>query len=149
MASSLASLEAAGSPEKSGSSVIHLCISVKRTVKGSVSGCLSANPMAISSKLSQPNVGGISPPEKRWRDKPAATRELMIEFLGVILVPVGNFHDDVGSAVGDGLAAEARLRRDAGGFVEFVEFGVGGLVAGLEALAHDDVARRAGANATA
>src|SRR6266849_4392702 len=33
--------------------------------------------------------------EKSWRDKPVATTELMIEFLGVILVPVGNFHDDV------------------------------------------------------
>src|SRR6266478_3023673 len=160
MASSLDSLEAAGSPEKPGSSVIHLCMSVKRTVSGSVSGCLSANPMAISSKLFQPNVGGISTPEKdltqgaeiaekRWRDKPAATTELMIEFLGVIFVPIGNFHHDVGGSVGDGLAAEARLRGDAGGFVEFIELGVGGLVAGLEAFAHDDVARRAGANAAA
>src|SRR6266478_3288004 len=160
MASSLDSLEAAGSPEKPGSSVIHLCMSVKRTVSGSVSGCLSANPMAISSKLSQPNVGGISTPEKdltqgtkiaekRWRDKPAGTTELMIEFLGVVFVPIGNFHDDVGGAVGDGLAAEARLRSDAGGFVEFVELGVGGLVAGLQAFAHDDVARGAGANAAA
>src|SRR5882672_7499843 len=87
--------------------------------------------------------------EKRWRGKPAATTELMIEFLGVILVPVGNFHDDVGGAVGDGLAAEARLRRDAGRFVQFVELGVGGLVAGLEAFAHDDVARGAGANPAA
>src|SRR5882724_8126714 len=87
--------------------------------------------------------------EKRWRDKPAATTELMIEFLGVILVPIGNFHDDVGGAVGDGLAAEARLRGDAGGFVEFIELGVGGLVAGFEAFAHDNVARRASANAAA
>src|SRR6266850_738176 len=86
---------------------------------------------------------------KRWRDKPAATTELMVELLGVILVPIGNLHDDVGGAVGDGLAAEARLRGDARSFVQFVELGVGGLVAGLEALAHDDVARGAGANATA
>src|SRR6266850_5602347 len=64
MASSLDSLEAAGSPEKPGSSVIHLCMSVKRTVKGSVSGNLSVRPMAMSSRLSQPNVGGISTPEK-------------------------------------------------------------------------------------
>src|SRR5260370_21953738 len=59
MASSLDSLEAAGSPEKPGSSVIHLWRSVKRTVRGSVSGNLSARPIAMSSKLSQPNVGGI------------------------------------------------------------------------------------------
>src|SRR6266481_4047498 len=97
MASSLDSLEAAGSPEKPGSSVIHLCMSVKRTVRGSVSGCLSASPMAISSKLFQPNVGGIPTPkkdltkgteiaEKRWRNNPAATTDLMIEFLSVIFV---------------------------------------------------------------
>src|SRR5712672_659868 len=64
MASSLASLEAAGSPVKPGSSVIHLCISVKRTVRGSVSGCLSARPMAMSSRLSQPKVGGMLAPGK-------------------------------------------------------------------------------------
>src|SRR5258707_7713472 len=64
MASSLASLEAAGSPVKPGSSVIHLCMSVKRTVRGSVSGYLSARPMAMSSKLSQPKVGGMLAPGK-------------------------------------------------------------------------------------
>src|SRR5882672_519999 len=95
------------------------------------------------------NTEGTGIAKERWRDKPAATTELMIEFLGVILVPVGNFDDDVGGAVGDGLAAEARLRRDARGFVEFVELGIGGLVTGFEAFAHDDVARRASANAAA
>src|SRR5277367_4865991 len=59
MASSLLSLEGAGSPEKPGSSVIHLCMSVKRTVSGSVSGNLSVRPMAMSSMFSHPNVGGI------------------------------------------------------------------------------------------
>src|SRR5437016_9386150 len=73
----------------------------------------------------------------------------MIEFLGVIFVPVGDFDNDVGSAVGNGLAAEARPRRDAGGFVQLVELGVGGFVAGFEAFAHDDMARRAGADAAA
>src|SRR5882724_11374983 len=95
------------------------------------------------------NTEGAEIAKKGWRDKPAATTKLMIEFLGVIFVPIGNFHHDVGGAVGDGLAAEARLRGDAGGFVEFIELGVGGLVAGLEAFAHDDVARGAGANAAA
>src|SRR5439155_4588774 len=73
----------------------------------------------------------------------------MVEFLGVVFVPVGNFDDDVGGAVGNGLAAEARLRRDAGGFVQLVELGVGGFVAGFESFAHDDMARRAGADAAA
>src|SRR5439155_14755389 len=95
------------------------------------------------------NTVGTEIAEKRWRDKSAGPTELMIEFLGVICVPIGNFHDDVGGAVGDGLAAEARLRGDAGRFVELIELGVGGLVAGLQAFAHDDVARGAGANATA
>src|SRR5713101_3841713 len=160
MASSLASLEAVGSPEKPGSSVIHLCMSVKRTVSGSVSGNLPVRAIAMSSKLSQPNVGGMSTPEKdltrghrdrqeTWRDKPAATTELVIEFLGVVFIPFGDFNDDVGGAVGHGLAAQARLRGDAGSFVEFVEFGVGGFVAGLEAFSHDDVARRAGTDASA
>src|SRR5690242_4447167 len=106
MASSLASLEAAGSPVKPGSSVIHLCMSVKRTVRGSVSGYLSARPMAMSSKLSQPKVGGMSTPKKRFntestettevtekksRNKPVATTESVVEFLGVVFVPVGDF----------------------------------------------------------
>src|SRR4029077_13643178 len=69
--------------------------------------------------------------------------------LGVVFVPVGDFNDDVGGAIGHGLAAEARFRRDAGGLVEFVEFGVGGFVAGFEPLLHDDVASGAGANAAA
>src|SRR6266852_623022 len=158
MASSLASLEAAGSPEKPGSSVIHLCMSVKRTVSGSVSGNLPVRAIAMSSKLSQPNVGGMSTPEKdltrghrdrqeTWRDKPAATTELVIEFLGVVFVPFGDFNDDVGGAVGNCLAAEARFRGDAGSFVEFVEFGVGGFVTGFEAFSHDDVASGTGADA--
>src|SRR5712664_1291306 len=78
-----------------------------------------------------------------------AGQNLMIEFLGVVFVPVGDFDDDVGGAVGDGLAAEARLGGDARGFVELVEFGVGGFVAGFEALVNDDVAGGAGADAAA
>src|SRR5260370_24686115 len=95
------------------------------------------------------NTEGTKIAMKRWRDKPAATTESMIEFLGVILVPVGDFDDDVGGAVGQGLATEARLGRDAGGFVKLVELGIGGFVAGFEAFPHDDVARGAGKNAAA
>ena len=73
----------------------------------------------------------------------------MVEFFGVVLVPLGDFHDDVSGAVGDSLAAEAGLGRDAGSHVEFVEFGVRGFVAGLEALFENDVARGAGTNAAA
>src|SRR5579863_9990821 len=73
----------------------------------------------------------------------------MIGFFGVVFVPFGNFDDDVGGTVGDGLAAEARFWGDAGGHVEFVEFGVSGFVAGFEALFDDDVAGGAGADAAA
>src|SRR5215470_10439189 len=106
MASSLASLDLDGSPAKPGSSVIHLCMSVKRTVSGSVSGNLSVSAMAMSSKLSQSNVCGM-----------VARTLSVIRFLRVVFIPVRNFDDDVGSPVGHGLAAEARLRRDAGRFI--------------------------------
>src|SRR5579862_1230851 len=89
--------------------------------------------MAMSSKLSQSKVGGMS----------------VVEFLGVIFVPVGNFDDDVGGAVGNGLAAETRLWRDAGCFIEFIEFGVSGIVAGFQALLDDDVAGGTGADSAA
>src|SRR6266436_1554051 len=117
IASSLPSLEALGSPEKPGSSVIHLCMSVKRTVSGSVSGCLSVSAMAMSSVLSQSNVagmlllgdqishGGTDGDEKIERVRPKEPS--VIGFLGVILVPFRNFHHDVGGAVRHGLAAEA------------------------------------------
>src|SRR5467141_1493145 len=73
--------------------------------------------------------------------------ESVIEFLGVVFVPLGNFDDDVGGAVGHGLAAEAGFRRDAGRFVQLVELGVGSFVARFEAFPHDDVAGRASADA--
>src|SRR3989475_2690071 len=73
----------------------------------------------------------------------------MVEFLGVILVPIGNFNDDVGGAVGNGLAAEARLRGDTGSFVQLVELGVGGFVAGFETFPQDHMARGASTDASA
>src|SRR6202051_374222 len=75
--------------------------------------------------------------------------DLVVGFFGVVFVPLGNFYDDVGGAVGDGLAAEAGFGGDAGGLVELVEFGVGGFVAGFQALLDHDVAGGAGADATA
>src|SRR6266704_6658179 len=95
------------------------------------------------------NTEGTEDRKKKWRDKPAVTKELMIEFLGVVFVPLGNLDDDVGGAVRNGLAAKPRFRRDSGSFVEFIEFGIGGFVARLQALPHDDVTRRASANAAA
>src|SRR5207245_5272827 len=144
--------EAAGSPVNRGSSVIHLCMSVKRTVSGSVSGYLSVSAMAMSSKLSQPNVGGMSTPEKdltqraqrsQRKDggiKPAATTASVIEFLGVVLVPIRDFHNDVGGSIGNGVAAEVLLWRDAGSFVELVQSAAGASVARLTAQITNDLA---------
>ena len=73
----------------------------------------------------------------------------MLGFLGVIFIPVGNFDDDVFCAVGNALAAEARFGRDAWRFVELIEFGIRGFVAGFEAFVNDDVAGGAGADAAA
>src|SRR5260221_10784217 len=106
MASSFASLDFAGSPENPVSSVIHLCMSVKRTVRGSVSGYLSVSAMAISSKLSQSNVGGI-----------IGRRLSVIQFLRVVLIPFRNLDNDIGCTIRNGLATEAGLRRDARRFV--------------------------------
>src|SRR5258706_16217647 len=91
MASSLPSLEVLGSPEKPGNSVIHLCMSVKRTVSGSVSGYLSVSAMAISSVLSQSKDGGMS----------------VILLPHVVFVPFRNFHHDIGGAVRNRLASQA------------------------------------------
>src|SRR5713101_1025196 len=76
-------------------------------------------------------------------------RSLVVQFLGIILVPLGNLDDDVGRAVGNGLAAETRFGRNAGCLVEFIQFRIGGFIAGLEAFPDDEVARRAGANPAA
>src|SRR5216684_3584230 len=103
----------------------------------------------LQKKFNTENTEIAESTEKTGGVNPAVTTELVIQFLGVVFVPVGDFDDDVGGAVGDGLAAEARLGGDAGGFVEFVEFGVGGFVAGFEALVNDDVAGGAGADAAA
>src|SRR5260370_17610861 len=87
--------------------------------------------------------------EKRGGKNPAATTESVIQFLAVVFVPRGNLDEDVRGAIGHGLAAKAGLRRDARRFVQLVELGVGSFVAGFETFPHDDVARRAGADAAA
>src|SRR6266404_3456358 len=146
MASSFPSLDFAGSPANPGSSVIHLCMSVKRTEYGSTSGNLSVNAMAMSSKLSQSNVCGI---DGSLDATPRSLATLVVQFLGVIFIPMRNFDDDVGGAVGHGLAAQARLRSDSRRFIEFIEFGVSGFVARLQPFFHHYVAGGAGANSAA
>src|ERR1700730_18818873 len=106
MASSLPSFEVFGSPTKPGISVTHLCMSVKRTVSGSVSGYLSVSAMAMSSVLSQSKVGGMLLLGKQF----TSHFKLVISFLGVILVPLGNLYHDVRGAVRNRLAGQARFR---------------------------------------
>src|SRR5262249_8240242 len=137
MASSLDSLDFAGSPANPGSSVIHLCISVKRTVYGSSSGNLSVNAMAMSSKLSQSKVGAMS------------VCLSVVGFASVVFVPVRNFHDDVGCSIGNRLAAETGLRRDAGSFVQFIQLRVRRFVARFQTFSHDHMASRASADPAA
>src|SRR5215472_3269922 len=136
MASSLDSLDPAGSPVKPGSSVTHLCMSVKRTVNGSVSGCLSASAMAISSKLSQVNVCGIGLllTKSCHLATQLVTLPSVIRFFRVVFVPVGNLYHDIRRPVRDRLAAQPRLRRDARRFVQLIEFRIRGFVARFEAL---------------
>src|SRR6516225_2099505 len=113
-------------------------MSVKRTVRGSVSGNFSDRAIAMSSTLSQSSVGGMF-----------SQYFLVVCFFRVILVPVGNFHDDVRRAIGHRLAAKARLWRNARRFVELVKLGVGRFVTGLKSLAHDHMANRARAHSAA
>src|SRR5215472_13443256 len=140
MASSLPSLDAAGSPLNPVNSVIHLCMSVNRTVSGSVSGYLSASAIAMSSKLSQPNVGGIS-------CSLHGCVNLVVCFLRVILIPVGNLHNNIRRTIRHGLATETRLRRYPRRFIQLIEFRISGFVAGFKTLLNDHVARRAGTHA--
>jgi len=74
---------------------------------------------------------------------------LMIHFLSVIFIPVRDFDHDVSRAVWHGLAAQARLRRNPGRFVQFIELRIGRFVAGFQTFFHDDVASRACANPAA
>jgi hypothetical protein len=78
-----------------------------------------------------------------------APQNSVIGFFGVVFVPLGDLYDDIGGTVGHGLAAEPRFLRNAWSHVEFVEFGVSGVVAGFEALLDDDVAGGSGAHAAA
>src|SRR5271156_6122736 len=146
MASSLLSLDLVASPTKFESSRIHLCMSVKRTVSGSVSGCASVRPIAMSSMSSQSNVGGtvMAPMWLLLRSgygcKAASSRrtpKLVIEFFGVIFIPLGNFHHDIRRTVGYGLAAEAGLWRNAWGHIQFIQLRIRRFVAGFQTLAHD------------
>lgn len=59
---------------------------------------------------------------------------LPLAFLHQILVPRRDDHQQIPRAVGDALAAQARLRRDRAGRVEHVFLVVGGRVAALPAL---------------
>src|SRR6267378_2869921 len=76
-------------------------------------------------------------------------RNLVLRFLGEILIPLGDLDNEVARSIGNALAPEARLRRQSWGLVELIEFGVGRLAAGLEPFMHDDVARGARANPAA
>src|SRR5215475_8256594 len=120
MASRMPSFEAFGSPVKPGNATTHLCRSVNRTLSGSTSGCCSTRAIAMSSASCQ--VMGIPP------DRPASLR---------------NLHHDV--PLDHGLAAEPRMQRQALGGVQPILLVLLHRREVLLPLAHDHVARGAGA----
>jgi hypothetical protein len=73
----------------------------------------------------------------------------VLGFFRVVFVPLGNFDHYVFCAVRDALAAQARFRGYAGGFVELVQFGVGGFVTRFQTFVNDHVAGGTGADAAA
>src|SRR5882757_6073616 len=140
-------------------------MSVKRTVYGSTSGNLSVRPIAMSSTLSQSNVGGMSLPKtlasENERYKTSCVLRLLlpvicsvfpsvpVQFLRVILVPLRNLHHNVRRPVRHGLATETRFRRNPWCLVELIQLRVRRLVARFQAFFHHHVTRRAGTHATA
>src|SRR4029077_13738600 len=73
----------------------------------------------------------------------------VIQLFSVILIPLRNFDDDIGGAVRHRLAAQTRLRSDAGSLVEFVKLRVGGFIARFQTFFHHHVAGRARTHAAA
>src|ERR1700730_9457165 len=73
----------------------------------------------------------------------------MLRFLGEVLIPFGYLDTEVARSVGNALAPQARLYLQPGGIVELIQFGVRRFVASFEALAHDNMARGAGADTAA
>ena len=63
----------------------------------------------------------------------------LVPFLDQVFIPFGDFDDEVGGAVGNGLAGQAGLQRNRGGFVQLVQFVVRGLAARIQSLFHDNV----------
>src|SRR5271165_3054450 len=73
----------------------------------------------------------------------------MIELASVVLVPLGNFDNDIRRAIRHGLAAEARFRRNPRSLIKFVELRVGRFIARFQAFFDHHVASRAGTHPTA
>src|SRR5437867_4782557 len=104
MRSSLPSVEVLGSSAKSGSSQTHRCRSVKRTPRGSTSGCASAKRSASSSASSQVRfIGSFI-----VRPRAGARASQLLEALLNQHLAQGAIHDAPGERFG--LAAE-RLDR--------------------------------------
>ena len=66
-----------------------------------------------------------------------------------ILVPGGNFDDDVHCAVRDALAAQSGLQRNVRGFIKLIEFVIGRVVTGFKTFFDFNVAGRTGAHTPA
>src|SRR6266567_5563263 len=83
------------------------------------------------------------------RTKGSGGIDLVLRFLGEVLIPFGYLNNEVARSIGHALAPQARLYLQPGRIVELIQFGVSRFVAGLEALVHDYMARGARADAAA
>ncbi len=70
-------------------------------------------------------------------------------FFDQILIPGRNLDNHIGRSIGDTLTGETGLERDTRGLFQLIILLVCGLVAGLQALFHDDMAGGAGTDAPA
>src|ERR1700691_4493066 len=104
MASSLGSLDFAGSSAKPSSSVTYLCRSVKRTVKGSRSGNFSCNWIPISSASFQVISRAIVNPSLLFRQ----TQRLAL--WDIVGIPLGDRNHVVARTVDPGLTAKAGIQ---------------------------------------
>src|ERR1700677_1379883 len=104
MASSLGSLDFAGSSAKPSSSVTYLCRSVKRTVKGSRSGNFSCNWIPISSASFQVISRAIVTPSLLFCE----TQRFALG--DIVAIPLGNLDDVVSRAGNYGLATKTGIQ---------------------------------------
>lgn len=82
----------------------------------------------------------MSPEERSRASSVALSHEIFIHS--------GNFYDDIRLPIRDTLTTQSRLKRRHGSFIELIIFVIGTFVTAFQALLHNDVTGRTGANPT-